>query len=292
MRALRSALFVPGHKADWIRKALSSEADAVIIDLEDAVPASHKAQARANARDATTAYDGDKSILIRTNGIDTDHFGEDLYTAAVPGLDALLLPMVKTAADIIAFDGAVTAAELHNGVPRGTLQVVPSFETAEAVCNAEDIVAAPRVGGVMAAAAKDADVSRALGFRWTAHGDETLYLRSRILTAARAAHLEMITLGLWQSVKDLDGLRTFAHDNAGLGYTGQVIIHPTHAAVVNEEYGISEAQIDYYQRLVDAFERATREGDGAVSFEGQHIDLAHAQYARQRLRQAGNAAAS
>jgi len=287
MRALRSVLFVPGHKADWIGKALASPADAIIIDLEDAVPEADKATARQNARDAILAYEGDTRILVRVNGLDTPDFGEDALAVAVPGLTAFLLPMLRTRDDVVAYDAVITAGELRNGVPRGTIEVVPSFETAESIARADDIIAGPRVGGVMAAAAKDADIARSVGFRWTAGGLETLYLRSRIVVSARAAGLEMIVLGLWQDVRDLDGLRTFARDNAGLGFTGQVLIHPSHAAVVNDEYGLSDERVAYYQRLVAAFEDGVRAGHGAVSFEGEHIDLAHANNARALLARAG-----
>lgn len=288
MRALRSVLFVPGHKADWIQKALASPADGIIIDLEDAVPEADKALARENARAAISGYSGDKAVLVRVNGLETPHFGEDARAVAVDGIGGLLLPMLRHRDDLVAFDGVITAAEIFNGIPRGTVEVVPSFETAESIGNVESILTAPRVGGVMAAAAKDADVSRSVGFNWTAQGLETLYLRSRILLAARAAGLEMIVLGLWQDVRDLDGMRVFARDNAALGYTGQVIIHPTHAEIANEEYALSEERIDYYRRLVDAFEAGVSAGHGAVSFEGEHIDLAHANNARELLRRAGH----
>ncbi|WP_341578247.1 CoA ester lyase [Microbacterium schleiferi] len=287
MHALRSVLFVPGHKADWIGKALASPADAIIIDLEDAVPEEEKGAARQNAREAILAHRGDKRILVRINGLDTPHFGEDALAVAVPGLTGFLLPMLRTRDDVVAFDAVIAAGELRNGVPRGTIEVVPSFETAESIVRVDDIVAGPRVGGVMAAAAKDADVARSVGFRWTAEGLETLYLRSRIVVAARAAGLEMIVLGLWQDVHDLDGLRSFARDNAGLGYTGQVLIHPTHAAVVNDEYGLSDERADYLRRLIAAFDDGVHAGHGAVSFEGEHIDLAHATNARALLERAG-----
>lgn len=287
MRALRSVLFVPGHKADWIGKALASPADAIIIDLEDAVPEGEKDTARRNAREAILAHEGGTRILVRINGLDTPHFGEDALAVAVPGLTAFLLPMLRSRDDVVAFAGVIAAGELRNGVPRGTIEVVPSFETAESIARVDEIVGGPRVGGVMAAAAKDADVARSVGFRWTPAGLETLYLRSRIVVAARAAGLEMIVLGLWQDVHDLDGLRAFARDNAGLGYTGQVLIHPTHAAVVNDEYGLSDERADYYRRLIAAFDDGVRAGHGAVSFEGEHIDLAHATNARALLERAG-----
>ena len=90
-----------------------------------------------------------------------------------------------------------------------------------------------------------------------------------------------------QDVRDLDGMRTFARDNAALGFTGQVLIHPTHADIANEEYGLSNDRVDYYRRLIAAFEAGERAGHGAVSFEGEHIDLAHANNAREQLRRAG-----
>lgn len=287
MRVLRSLLFVPGHKADWIDKALRSEADGIIIDLEDAVPSDAKELARQNAREAITGYDGPKSILVRPNGLATEHFGLDILTAAVPGISAFLLPMLTSRDDVVRYDALITAAELANGVPRGTVEVMPSFETAASINRMDEIVAGPRVAGVMAAAAKDADVSRSVGFRWSAEGLETLYLRSKIVVAARAAGLRTIVLGLWQDVRDLDGMRAFAATNAALGYTGQVLIHPSHAPIANEEYGLSPDQAHYYRRLIAAFEAAQRQGHGAVNFEGEHIDLAHAEHARERLALAG-----
>ncbi len=283
MRALRSVLFVPGHKADWIRKALASEADGVIIDLEDSVPESEKQLARDNAREAVLQYEGTKALLVRPNGLETEHFGRDLMTVSVSGLAAYLLPMLITRDDVVAFDSVVTAGEIANGVHRGTIKVVASFETAASIANVDEILTGPRIGGVMAAAAKDADISRSVGFRWTVEGSETLYLRSRILIAARARGLNMIVLGLWQNVRDLDGMRRFAAANAGLGYTGQVVIHPSHAPIANEEYGLDPARVDYYRRLIAAFETGQANGHGAVSFEGEHIDLAHANNARALL---------
>lgn len=283
MRVVRSLLFVPGHKADWIEKALRSEADGVIIDLEDSVPEADKAAARQNARVAISQHDGPKAILVRPNGLATEHFARDIDAVAVGGLDALLLPMLTRRDDIVAFDAIISAGEIANGVPRGSIEVVPSFETAAAINRVDEILTGPRVGGVMAAAAKDADVSRSVGFRWSAEGFETLYLRSKIVVAARAAGLRMIVLGLWQDVRNLDGMRAFAEENSALGYTGQVLIHPSHAPIANEAYGLPADRAEYYRRLIAAFEEGQRQGHGAVSFEGEHIDLAHANNARELL---------
>ena len=283
MKPYRSLLFVPGHKRDWIDKALNSEADAVIIDLEDSVPPQDKELARANAREALEAHHGSKGILVRPNALDTVYFGRDIATVTHQNLTAFLLPKLFSRDDVVRFDALVTAAELDHGINRGTVELVPSLETAASISKVDEILAGPRVGGVMAAAAKDADVSREVGFRWTAAGVETLYLRSKVVVAARAAGIRTIVLGLWQEVRNLDGMRTFAQDNSGLGYTGQVLIHPSHAPIANEEYGLTATLKDYYEGLIEAFEEGQRNGHGAVSYRGDHIDLAHANHAREAL---------
>jgi citrate lyase subunit beta/citryl-CoA lyase len=288
MKPYRSLLFVPGHKRTWIDKALASEADAIIIDLEDSVPEPDKALARVNAREALNAHSGDKGILIRPNALDTVHFGADIAETTHGSLTGFLLPKLFSRDDVVRFDALVTAAELAHQVPRGSVELIPSLETAASISKVDEILAGPRVGGVMAAAAKDADVSREVGFSWTPGGTETLYLRSKVVLAARAAGLRSIVLGLWQEVTNIDGLRRFAKDNHGLGYTGQVLIHPTHAPVANESYGLSAGMRDYYVGLVEAFEEGQRQGHGAVAYRGDHIDLAHANHARQALAFAGN----
>lgn len=288
MKPVRSLLFVPGHKKDWILKALNSEADAIIIDLEDAVPQDDKALARSNAQEILSEHaDSDTTILIRPNALDTIHFGADVAAVVRNGLTGLLLPKLFGRDDVVRFDALVSAAEIANGITQGQVELVPSLETAASINKVDEILAGPRVGGVMAAAAKDADVSREVGFTWTPEGLETLHLRSKVVLAARSAGIRCIVLGLWQEVRNLDGLRTFAQDNNRLGYTGQVLIHPSHAPVANEEYGLSDRQIAYYRGLLAAFEEGTKQGHGAVSFEGDHIDLAHANHAREALAVAG-----
>lgn len=280
---LRSLLFVPGHKADWIQKALRSEADAIIIDLEDSVPEADKEAARNNARSALLSYAGRKDILVRPNGIATSHCGDDVLATSVEGLTAFLQPMIRSRDDVVALDSLIRYGEVRNDTQPGSVKIVASFEQAAAVENASQILDGPRIEGVMAAAAKNADIARSVGFSWTEEGSETLYLRSRIVLAARARGIRMIALGLWQDVRDLEGLRRFAVANSGLGYTGQVIIHPTHAAIANDEYGLSPDELEYYRRLVTAFEEGQSHGHGAVSFEGEHIDVAHAANAREIL---------
>ena len=220
MKPVRSLLFVPGHKKDWIVKALNSEADAIIIDLEDAVPQDLKEQARQNAKEILDEYpDSEATIVIRPNALDTVHFGADIAAVTHHNLTAFLLPKLFGRDDVVRFDALVSAAEIAQGLGPGHVELIPSLETAASISKVDEILTGPRVGGVMAAAARDADVSREVGFTWTPEGLETLYLRSKVVLAARAAGIRCIVLGLWQEVRNLDGLRTFAEDNARVGYT-------------------------------------------------------------------------
>jgi citrate lyase subunit beta/citryl-CoA lyase len=224
-------------------------------------------------------------VIVRVNALDTPHFGDDLEAVVRPGLDALLLPKIMSADDVVAFDALVRLFELRAGMPVGSVGLIPSLETARGLAEVEQIAAAPRVVSLMAAAAKDADVSREVGFRWTPEGLETLFLRSKVVLAARAVGLRHVVLGLWQAIDDLEGLRAFATTNAALGYGGQVLIHPGHVAVVNEVYATPETELERYRGMVAAYEEASARGSGAVLFRGEHVDLAHVQHAREVLAQ-------
>jgi citrate lyase subunit beta / citryl-CoA lyase len=293
MKPFRSLLFVPGHKPDWADKAVRAGAHALILDLEDAVPAGSKDEARAAVAETIDRLAGGPTgLVVRVNPLDTDLFGKDVAAVVRPGLTALLLPKIYGRDDVVAFDALVTAAEIERGLSRGGVGLIPSLETAKSLTNVDAIASAPRVVSLMAAAAKDADISREVGFHWSAAGLETLYLRSKVVLAARSAGLSHIVLGLWQDVRDLAGLRAFAEANRDLGFGGQVIIHPGHVETVNEVYAPGAAELDRLRRLVAAYEDGARQGRGAVTFDGEHIDLAHVQNARSILAAAGHSEGS
>jgi citrate lyase subunit beta / citryl-CoA lyase len=137
---------------------------------------------------------------------------------------------------------------------------------------------------------RDADAARAVGYTFTPEGLETLYIRSRVVLESRAAGLEHPICGLWQDIGDLDGLRRFAEQNRGLGYRGQLVIHPSHVPVVTEVFGISASEISFYRGMISAFDAAVAEGRAAVEYAGQHIDYAHVKTAREKLRLSDSAA--
>jgi len=285
MKPLRSLLFVPGHREGWAAKAVAADADAIILDLEDSVPADNKANARemvaATIRDLARNNLG-LAIYIRLNSLESGLAGDDLEKVAIEGCDGFLLPKTYGARDVITFEALTAHFERRNGVPEGRLEFILSLETAQAYADCENMIkASPRCATLFAGTARDADVSRSVGFEFTPEGLETIYLRSRAVLATRAAGKDFPIVGLWQDLKDVDGAWKFARQNRQLGFRGMVVIHPSHVVVANEVFMPSASDIAFYQGMIDAYEAAIAKGFAALDYEGMHVDLAHVKTARE-----------
>lgn len=287
MKPTRSLLFVPGHREGWAEKAVAAGADAVILDLEDSVPQDMKAETRHMVAETITSLrktNPDLGIYVRLNAMETGMTGDDLEAVAIPDCDGFLPPKTYGAREIVQIEALVDHYERRNGVAPGTLEFILSLETAQAYAECEAMLAAsPRCATLFAGTARDADVSRSIGFEFTPDGMETLYLRSRALLAVRAAGKDFPIVGLWQDLKDDDGAWKFARDNKRLGFRGMVSIHPKHVAIANEVFMPTEQEVVFYQGMIDAFEAGLKEGLAAVAYEGMHIDLAHVKTAKEVL---------
>jgi citrate lyase subunit beta/citryl-CoA lyase len=283
MKPYRSMLFVPGHKPTWAEKGVASGADAVILDLEDSVPPADKSAARlavretiARLRDGSSGAD----VWVRPNSVDSGLQGLDLEQVVTPGLAGLFLPKVFSAREVVGIDAVVSHLEQREGLEHEAVGLIISYETAVSMAHCEEIAAAaPRIASLLGATGPNADVGRELGFEFSPDGLETLYLRSRILLAARANGLHHPVAGVWQDIADLAGFRVFCEDNRRLGYRGMVVIHPSHVAIANEVFTPDAKVVDFYRRMIAAYREAEAAGSSAVDFEGQHIDLAHARTA-------------
>jgi len=283
MRPYRSMLFVPGHRTSWVDKAVASGADAITLDLEDSVPEELKADARAQVRESIDRLHRENvnvGVLVRVNGLLTGQTGFDLEAVVGPGVDAIFAPKIETALDVKRFETLLDYFEARNGGK--DIKLVVPMETAKAVTNVEEIAAAsPRVASILGSTAEHADVAREIGFEWTDEGLETLAIRTRVQLAARAAdhHVHPMT-GLWERIKDLDGLREFAIRGRQIGFQGQIAIHPSHVPVINEVFGPDPERRRFFEGMITAYEKAASEGAGAVVYEGGHIDRAHVDKAR------------
>ena len=284
-RLHRSALFVPGHKPDWVPKAVRAGADMLILDLEDSVPVPDKARARGLVRESLAALAGcgqDRSVRI--NGFATGLTLDDLEAIMCPALQAVRLPKVESAADLRELDALLTHLEKRVGMEPGTVATPLDLETAGAMRDACDILrASPRATSMMLGCGPGGDAARAVGYQWTKGGTETHYLRSRAVLDARAAGIEYPMVSSWWDIRDLDGLRADAAVNRRFGFRGMVVMHPTHVPIVNETFTPNEAELAHARGLIAAMEAAERSGSAAVTYEGDMVDYAMVTTARELL---------
>lgn len=287
MKPIRSFLFVPGNRASWIDKAVGSRADALILDLEDSVPAEHKAEARDVVRSKLEQLAGQKQrTWVRVNRSPHLYDWDDLLAVVGRHVEGIVLSKPAGPEDIETVSAMLAELEYRKGVPVGSTLLLPILETARSMQLAYEIARNARVVAITGLAAKNGDVARALGIGWTAEGRESLFLKSRVVMAARAAGKEPIG-GLWQQVHDLEGLERACEQDRCLGMTGQLVLHPSNVATVNRLFSPSSAEVAYYRGLIDAVEKAGAAGRASTIYEGEHVDIAHAQTAREIIALAG-----
>jgi citrate lyase subunit beta/citryl-CoA lyase len=285
MKPLRSLLFVPGNKAAWMEKAPQYGADALILDLEDSVPPSDKATARTLVRQAIETLSArGQTLYVRVNALETNMTGDDLNAIVGAGLRGLLPPKVETADDLSQLDTLLAYFEHREGLTPGSIELIPTVETAKGIRNAYEIaLASPRVASIAGGAGKGGDTNRSLGYRWTREGAETLFIRSKVLLDARAAGIQYPLVASWFDVGDRDGLIADAQRNRQLGFSGMLLIHPSHVAPVNQIFTPSVEELAYYRGLLDAMEKAEQQGTAAVAYQGAMVDIAMVKTAQQML---------
>ena len=269
IQPVRSFLFAPGNHARRVEKALSLDADAVILDLEDAVAAAEKRATR-NAVVAALARPRRRLLYVRVNAADTEFCYGDLLAVVRPGLDGVILPKVESAAGLAAIDWLLAQLEREQGLALRSIDLVPIVETARGLGRIDRILAAgTRVKRVAFGAG---DFTLDVNMTWTRRETELGYPRIRIVTASRAAAIEPPLDTVWVDLADQQGLEASARTALELGFQGKMCIHPNQIPVVNRVFTPSEAEIAHAERVVDAFARAEREGSAALQVDGKFID--------------------
>ncbi|RZL91610.1 MAG: CoA ester lyase [Variovorax sp.] len=283
MKPIRSFLFVPGNKASWIEKSVASQADALILDLEDSVPPAQKVEAREIVKSKLAwLAEMKQRTWVRINRSPHLYDFDDILAVVGPHLEGIVVSKPIGPEDVDTVSAMLSEAEYRCGVTVGATRVVPLLETARALQFAYEIALRERVPAIVGATAKNADVARALDTVWSAEGRETQYLKSRVVMAARAAGKLPIG-GVWQQVHDLEGLRTAAERDRALGMSGELLLHPSNVPAVNAVYSPSPEQIMFYEGMIVALEKAQAQGRASTVYDGEHIDIAHVKTARDMI---------
>jgi citrate lyase beta subunit len=295
MRAARSLLAVPATRRKMVEKALASDADAVFLDLEDAVAPDDKAGARGDVVRALRDFDWrGRPALFRANALDTPYFYRDLIEvveAAGDSLDVVMIPKVNRPAELHAVAVLLSQLELATNLNVGKIKLEAQIESAEGLTNADAIArATPRLEalhfgpGDFAASLRMPQTSIGTMDEWDAayHGHPFHYAMQRIVVAARAAGLRVLD-GPVADYGDEEGLRNSSLVARSLGFDGKWCIHPAQIPVVNEAFSPTDEEAEWAEKVVAAYEEASAAGSGSVSVEGQMVDAASIRIAQNTL---------
>ena len=274
MPAYRSFLFAPGNHARKVAKVFDCGADHVILDLEDAVAKAEKVATRAlvvealkRPRQSGASRCG---AYIRVNAFNTEFCYGDAVAVVGPGLDGIILPMVESREQIVAFDWLVGALERERGLPPGGVDIIPIIETAKGIANARAIAAAGTRVKRLAFGAGDYTLD--LNMEWTLAESELEPVRAEMVVASRAAGLDAPIDTVWVHINDLEGLARSAKRARQLGFQGKMCIYPPQVERVNAAFTPTETEIAFARRVVAAFEKAEREGSSSIQLDGYFID--------------------
>ncbi len=277
----RSMLFIPGNTPNLLMNADILGSDAIILDLEDAVSPAEKDAARILVRNAlkTLGYRG-VEVIIRINPTETEFWKRDLE-AVLPLRPSMIMPTKVSGPEVVReVSDYMSILEQREGIPVGTVKLIPLIETALGVENAYAIASAdPRVAAIFLGGE---DLTADLQCKRTKEGREIFYARSRMVNAARAAGVEVYDTP-FTDVNDPEGLRADAQLAKSLGFTGKASISPRHVDAINEVFTPTQAEIDYAHEVMDTIAEAKRQGKGVVSLRGKMIDAPIVARARQVL---------
>lgn len=273
VRPRRSVLYMPGSNARALDKARSLPADALILDLEDAVSPDSKDVARAQIGDALKAGGyGSRELIVRTNGLETPWGVDDLKALAPLGPDAILLPKVEDPATILKAEALLNEV----GAPAKTT-IWAMMETPLGILRAAEIAAASK--RLTCFVMGTSDLTKDLHSRHTPMRLPMLTSLGITLLAARAYGLTILD-GVYLDLKDEEGYRASCLQGVELGFDGKTLIHPNQVEGANEVFAPSEAEIAWSRKIIEAFAAAEAEGKGVVLVDGKLIENLHVENAK------------
>jgi len=292
-RLRRSLLWVPGDDERKLAKGPTVGADALILDLEDAVVPAHKVKAREIVRDALREMDfRGAERLVRINPLETGLALDDLTVTMAGRPDGYMIPKVRSEDDIRFIDRALTNLEAIAGRPEGSVRlIILATETPEAILNIRRIAQASlRSAGMMWASE---DLSSAIGARRSRNEDGSLpdvfsFARSVCLLAAAATGMDPLDMPYFDFHDDA-GLEREAREAAELGFTGKGAIHPNQVSIINRVFVPGEEELEEAKALLDAATEAFARGQAAFVYKGAMVDAPHINRARKIVARANSA---
>jgi len=273
----RTFLFAPGNHPRRVENALSLDADAVILDLEDAVATAGKAAAR---KPVAEALKGPRRCrgYVRPNAPSSPFCYRDLVETIHEKVDGVVLPKVESAADLHAVDWLLAALERERGITEGSIDLITMVETAAGVARVDRILQARSLRPYRApwrvkrVAFGAADYSLDVGLVPSHEEPELAEARARVVLASRAAGMEGPLDSPWFHLRDMEGFRRSLERSRRGGFQGRLCVHPDQVPVANDLFTPNADEIARAERIVAAFRQAEATGAAAVEVDGQMVD--------------------
>ncbi len=281
MELLRTLLFVPGNRTKMIEKAKGVDADALIFDLEDAVPPAEKATARRMVREAIDSGDYRRfKVFVRVNALTTNLLPEDLDAIVCPNLFGIVLPKTEYAEGVNEVHLMLLERERRLGLPEGHTKILPIIETVRGVLNVSQIAGShERLIGLSFGAE---DFATDLGVERSREGTEGRYPLTQVALYARLTDVTAVD-SVFSDVNDDQGLEENARLAKQLGFRGKFVIHPRQIEMVNRIFTPSEREIEWARQVVAAYDEAEARGEASVAVNGKMVDIPIAERARSLL---------
>lgn len=283
----RSLLFTPGDSQRKISKAAQIDVDSIVLDLEDAVVISHKAEARRNVAEALCTLDfGGSERLIRINGPNTGLQAEDLRETATAHPDGYVVPKVEAPEQIQSVSQILTDVENNNGWPHGSIRLLPLIETAKGVMNLDAIAQADERLEALLFGAED--LAADIGAQRSPNSWEVFYTRSAIVMAAAAYELQAIDT-VFIDLNDHPALEAACNFARQIGFDGKLAIHPNQVEIIQRTFSPCAAEIEQAQQLLQAFGEHKSAGRGVFELGGKMVDMPMVRAAERLVEQATRA---
>jgi citrate lyase subunit beta / citryl-CoA lyase len=267
VQVLRSVLYMPSSNERALEKAKGIAADAIILDLEDAVAPDAKQVARSQAVAAAGSGEyGRRYLTIRCNGLDTPWGADDLAAAATASARAVVVPKVSGAEHL-----AQVARHLEQAGAPDDLRIWPMVETPAAIFAVREIAGFERVGCLVMGTN---DLAKELRAQLVPGRHPLLPHLATALLAAREAGVAILD-GVYNAVKDLEGFEAECRQGAEMGFDGKTLVHPAQVDVANQVWAPTEDEVEHARKVVDAFAEAEREGKGVVTVDGRMVENLH-----------------
>lgn len=276
---MRTLAFLPGNTPNMLINGDTLGADALILDLEDAVSPAEKDSARILVRNFLANQKKRKQIyIVRINATDTEYWKDDLKAILPVKPDYIMPTKVSGAVMLTELSEYIKELEDRFGIEKNTVKLIPLLETALGIERAFEIATfSDRIAGFALGAE---DLTADLQCKRTKEGQEISYARMRVVCAARAAGIEVFDTP-FTDVDDVEGLCDDAQKAKDLGFSGKLVISPRHIDYVNDIFSPSEEEIEYAKAVLNVIREAKAQGKGVVSFRGKMIDAPIVARARQ-----------